>query len=187
MVEPQETSIIAQAKGLLRSYSDKALELEPEWPGQRLRVAMWQVVLAKKVYKEAMAERFDVGRQLSLAEQEFETAHQQLKDGGTGFAAIIGEREDLLGQWNRIGAAWATFKSNHDETNLAALLTELEASLPLFAIQDVESAPSVPYGFYIAYGVLGSLLLICICSAFYVARKAMNKQQQQAVRHQSAV
>lgn len=37
----------------------QALELEPEWPGQRLRVAMWQVVLAKKVYKEAMAERFE--------------------------------------------------------------------------------------------------------------------------------
>ena len=35
--------------------------------------------------------------------------------------------KDLLGQWNRIGAAWATFKNNHDETNLAALLTELEA------------------------------------------------------------
>ena len=35
--------------------------------------------------------------------------------------------KDLPGQWNRIGAAWATFKSNHDETNLAALLTELEA------------------------------------------------------------
>lgn len=37
----------------------QALELEPEWPGQRLRVAIWQVVLAKKVYKEAMAERFE--------------------------------------------------------------------------------------------------------------------------------
>ena len=35
--------------------------------------------------------------------------------------------KDLLGQWNRIGAAWATLKSNYDETNLAALLTELEA------------------------------------------------------------
>jgi len=43
-----------------------------------------------------MAERFDVGRQLLPAEQEFETAHQQLKDGGDGFAAIIDEREDLL-------------------------------------------------------------------------------------------
>jgi len=39
--------------------SAEALELEPEWPGQRVRVAMWQVVLAKKVYKEAMAERFE--------------------------------------------------------------------------------------------------------------------------------
>ena len=37
----------------------QALELEPEWPGARVRVAMWQVVLAKKVYKEAMAERFE--------------------------------------------------------------------------------------------------------------------------------
>eukprot|EP00435_Cladocopium_sp_Y103_P024050 s1268_g5.t2 len=184
-VEAQGTSIVAQAKGLLWAYSDKALELEPEWPGRRVRVAMWQVVLAKKVYKEAMAERFDVGRQLTPAKQEFETAHQQLKDGGTGFAAIIAEREDLLAQWNRIGAAWATFKNNYDETNLAALLTELEASLPLFAIQDVESPPSVPYGFYIAYGVLGTLLLICICSAFFVARKAV--KQQQAARNQSAV
>jgi len=96
VVAPQGTSIVAQAKGLLRSYTDKALELEPGWPGQRVRVAMWQVVLAKKVYREAMAERFDVGRQLLPAEQEFETAHQQLKDGGDGFAAIIDEREDLL-------------------------------------------------------------------------------------------
>ena len=37
----------------------EALELEPGWPGQRVRVAMWQVVLAKKVYREAMAERFE--------------------------------------------------------------------------------------------------------------------------------
>lgn len=186
VVAPQGTSIVAQAKGLLRLYTDKALELEPGWPGQRVRVAMWQVVLAKKVYREAMAERFDVGRQLLPAEQEFETAHQQLKDGGDGFAAIIDEREDLLSQWNRIGEAWAILKNNYDETNLAALLTELEASLPLFAIQDVASEPSVPYGFYIAYGVLGTLLLICICAAFLVARKAMQKGQQ-AVRNQSAV
>lgn len=105
------------------------------------------------------------------------------------------------------------------------LYTSLEGSLPLFAIQDVESAPSaarnmmtrwlwsfscflsdrvgcgdvlfwnpfqtfqtslifsersaeVPYGFYIAYGVLGTLLLICICAAFIVAKNSMKNTQQ---------
>ena len=47
--------------------------------------------------------------------------------------------KDLLGQWNRIGAAWATFKSNHDETNLAALLTELEAGCGWMSFRSQEN------------------------------------------------
>ena len=48
------------------------------------------------------------------------------------FWAILGPKilkipQDLLSQWNRIGEAWAILKNNYDETNLAALLTELEA------------------------------------------------------------
>jgi len=177
-VQEQGASIIAQAKSLLVSYTNKALELDPAWPGIRVRVAMWQTVLAKKVYKEALAERFDVVSALSVAEMDFEQMHQQLKDGGDGVAAMVKEREDLLGQWERIGAAWQTFKTSKELNDLTKLLAELEGSLPLFAIQDVESAPSVPYGFYIAYGVLGTLLLICICAAFIVAKNSMKNTQQ---------
>jgi len=35
--------------------------------------------------------------------------------------------EDLLGQWERIGAAWQTFKTSKELNDLTKLLTELEA------------------------------------------------------------
>ena len=41
-----------------------------------------------------------------------------------------------------------------------------------------ERSAEVPYGFYIAYGVLGTLLLICICAAFIVAKNSMKNTQQ---------
>ena len=110
---------LMEAAGALQSqYLANALGADPTWPGRRVDVAIHQITLANKVFKEAVLFVFDLrttNAELSAVIGDFDAAHLQLKDGGDGVPPImIPERNDLLDQWNQIDSAWQGLKQFKD-------------------------------------------------------------------------
>ncbi|CAJ1352732.1 unnamed protein product, partial [Effrenium voratum] len=180
--------LLEVARALLRVYTGEGLQQEPSWPGQRVQLAMWQSVLAQKLAKEAVISVYNVatlGANMDATIRDFETAQSQLRDGGGDVPnGIVPERDDLLKQWERVNLAWSRFVASLQslqemEPALLDLLAELERAVPLYGVRDIESPDVTPWGFYIAYALLGLVLLCCSCAACYVARKASKKAQSQ--------
>ncbi|CAK9064241.1 unnamed protein product [Durusdinium trenchii] len=95
---------------LQEEYLKEALALRPSWPGQRMDLAVQQMGLARKVFKEAVLFSYDLrsnDKQLQAAIGMFRDNHARLKDGGEAIPAImLPERQDLMDQWELVDAAW---------------------------------------------------------------------------------
>ncbi|CAJ1406780.1 unnamed protein product [Effrenium voratum] len=175
-------ALLETTKTLAATYRAEGQRSDGLWQGLRVEKLMWQSVLAKKLLKEATLTRYSVTVSTSATVLEFETALAHLKDGGGGIEPIIPERKELLDQWELVNGAWTRFKSASEKMDasmdpaLEELLIQLEAAIPLFAVQDIKSETTVPWVFYVAYCVLGLVLLSCSCVACYLARTALRKK-----------
>eukprot|EP00438_Fugacium_kawagutii_P034659 Skav203539 [mRNA] locus=scaffold2230:93396:99577:- [translate_table: standard] len=122
--EAAETTAMSAGRSLLltstklrQSFLQEVQLLDPGWPGQRVDVALHQLVLAHEIFKEFLLRIFDIhtGDELEKVIQRFQTAHLQLKDGGNGIPPIlIPERNDLLDEWHHVDEAWNDFKGFQD-------------------------------------------------------------------------
>eukprot|EP00913_Durusdinium_trenchii_P007970 g7476.t1 len=85
---------------LQEEYLKEALALRPSWPGQRMDLAVQQMGLARKVFKEAVLFSYDLrsnDKQLQAAIGMFRDNHARLKDGGEAIPAImLPERQDCV-------------------------------------------------------------------------------------------
>lgn len=172
-------SVFAAAEALRQKYLNGAMEANPNWPGARVGVAVKQVAQASRIHKEALLSLYGLRTgavDLQNAIDEFEAAHNQLKDGGGEIDAIIPERQDLLIQWQQVDAAWVAMREEartvktEEVSKLAAALSSLSAELlaavPLYSIVDVRDPAAFPWPTAI-YSSLGALLVLSFCVIVY--------------------
>ncbi|CAE7035254.1 unnamed protein product [Symbiodinium sp. CCMP2592] len=172
-------SVFAAAEALRQKYLNGAVEANPHWPGARVGVAAKQVAQASRIHKEVLLSLYGLRTgavDLQNAIDEFEAAHNQLKDGGGEIAAIIPERQDLLIQWQQVDAAWVAMReeartvNTEEVSNLAAavgsLSAELLAAVPLYSIEDVRDPAAFPWPTAI-YSGLGASLVLSFCIIVY--------------------
>lgn len=177
---------------LQEEYLKEALALRPSWPGQRMDLAVQQMGLARKVFKEAVLFSYDLrsnDKQLQAAIGMFRDNHARLKDGGEAIPAImLPERQDLMDQWELVDAAWNELLLSQNEMTadtvtktevlLERLVEQLQLFVPLCGLEDVKYPDQFPYSL-LAYGVLGFLFVCCCCVVAFRIFSHKHKRQAQ--------
>jgi len=170
-------ALTTSAQTLQEQYLVGAEAADPQWPGKRVDLATSQLILACQVFQEAVLYASDLSTSdaaLRQAIHRFEVAHHQLKDGGSGFSAIMmPERQDLMDQWDRVNAAWAQVKSyqssgfqvddlTRTESAVRTLVDELQNLLPLLAMEDLKSPDKFPWSILV-YSIISAIICTCCC------------------------
>ncbi|CAE7409221.1 Scube3 [Symbiodinium sp. KB8] len=183
---------LSQVHRMEADYVQAARATHPRWPGSRVRVASWQTVLAKKIFKESwLPTNLKRPGVLAATVTEFDTAHQRLRHGGGGLSGISNERQDLYQQWQKVDDLWSDLKQHvTGQTSSAeimrATLQQLEQELHiLVSLCGVVDPPATEKGTGLVvaiFAVVSSILAFCACCGplleYSRQRRARRKQQE---------
>lgn len=178
-------SLSEETKKVKKEFLQDALGANPNKPVLRIDMASQQIMLAWQIFKESLMLKANLNVTVGDVENSiavFESAQNNLKDGGNGIPAVIRNRFDIFKQWDQVMASWHVFKdlvlskaaSIADmQTALDSLVIDLAVALELYTIPDepLRADTIWPIIAYSAIAVFVLFVVCCACLVFCSLRK----------------